>query len=678
MNRSLLPAATAAVLALVAASSALAGEFEPDGTFGFDASAAASIDFESPPPPSPDPSQPPPTVTASDTALDGSHVLSLGAYESQDFVVALPAEARAYRASLWLRGGEAVGYLGVSYGAGARLDMIATLYPTGRMTSDGWVELANDALRVDGTRTPTVSVGAFCTSSCELDAFELVPGTPLVAPVDPSCKGIGDSGVCGEGQVCTWGECRDVNGWVPPIPAERDAVTNYLENRLRFLFGPYFERAVDLPFALLAIEQMRHASDPWSYWNGFMLAVRRLHDGHTSTSGTADYALENPKPLSVCFVEGDADASHATAPSDPAHLDVLVSHVGSDHALGLARGDRLVRVDGQHPIAWARSLVEISWPFSQASNHETFAELASRLRSFISRYAETIEVIRCVEQGGVASCGPVETISIGALPLDPPGTTIDAISCDSRPLRHLGTSPPSHTGSDANAVYHGLVLEADPAERIYGVEWESLDTSSGNDGVGANLKAAVNELRTAPAAGAIFDHRTGFGGTIVGADIVWDFAVPHTQLTFFQSRQRAEDEQPTLAEGVALFAAGLSHGLVDYAGGATPSDIPVALLVTQDVSASDWLPLGLKQGPHTRIFGPYQTNGGFSTRFVLGYWFGMQYVLASGDTFTADGVSHNGKGVEPDELVLPRQSDLVRGIDTVFEAALAWIRAELP
>lgn len=51
--------------------------------------------------------------------------------------------------------------------------------------------------------------------------------------------------------------------------------------------------------------------------------------------------------------------------------------------------------------------------------------------------------------------------------------------------------------------------------------------------------------------------------------------------------------------------------------------------------------------------------------------------MAVGDTFDPTGMSLNGKGVEPDILVLPKQSDLMAGRDTVYEAALAWVRQEL-
>jgi C-terminal processing protease CtpA/Prc len=55
----------------------------------------------------------------------------------------------------------------------------------------------------------------------------------------------------------------------------------------------------------------------------------------------------------------------------------------------------------------------------------------------------------------------------------------------------------------------------------------------------------------------------------------------------------------------------------------------------------------------------------------------MGYVMAVGDDILADGSTHNGRGVQPDVVVLPKQSDLLVGKDTVFEAALAWVRQEL-
>lgn len=664
------PALAAAAALLSASAAARAGSFDAQGEFHFDEAAVWTLDFEQGLPETDEPVE----LVESDSALSGSHVLSVGAYQQGEFIATVPTLPLTYRASVWVRGGEGAGFLVVAYSDDqGRADEISTLYPTGRLTSDGWVELANEGLRVDGARATIVAMGVFAPSGAEVDGLELVPDGEIEGVPNAVCDGAVDADACGVGQICMWSECRSVNGWVPPIPRDRDDVADYLEYRLRYLFGPYLERTLDLPVAATALAQMRLASDPWGYWNGFMLAVRRLHDGHTSTTGTASWVLENPKPLTICFLEGDADLSHAAAPSHPLYHDVLVSHAGADHHLGLRAGDRLVSVDGMHPIEWARSLVTTNWSQPAISNHRTFAEIASNLRSTISRYANAIVVIRCDSAQG--SCAEPETISIAELALEPVDTPVDAVACDNRPLRHLADSPASHQGA-WDDVFYGIVNESDETERIYGVEWESLMTN-GNDYMGPALRAAVNAIR-ADGRGAIFDHRTGNGGTSAGAAIIWDFAASRHPLDVFQFRQRAEDEQPTLAEGMALFEQAFAEGTMEYAGSSSPTTMPVALLLTEDVSASDWLPLGLQGAPTVRSFGPYETNGAFSTRFMLTYWFGMQVVLAVGDTFVADGRSLNGTGVVPDELVLPRQSDLLAGTDTVFTRALEWVRGELP
>jgi C-terminal processing protease CtpA/Prc len=176
----------------------------------------------------------------------------------------------------------------------------------------------------------------------------------------------------------------------------------------------------------------------------------------------------------------------------------------------------------------------------------------------------------------------------------------------------------------------------------------------------------------------LLDHRSGNGGTLAGPSILWDYFVERRPSDVYVDRQRAEDERPSLAEGQAIWEAALERGWVNHVGSSSPDgiDVKVALLLTRDVSASDWLPLGLKGSPNARIFAPFETNGAFSTRYMLGYWLGLRYVLASGDTFIATGETLNGHGVEPDVVVLPLQSDLVVGRDTLFEVALAWLREE--
>jgi len=140
----------------------------------------------------------------------------------------------------------------------------------------------------------------------------------------------------------------------------------------------------------------------------------------------------------------------------------------------------------------------------------------------------------------------------------------------------------------------------------------------------------------------------------------------------------ANDEGPsTVEEGQQWFSSYKSL-LGEKAGSSKPhSDIPVALLLTWDVSASDFLPYELKGGKRVRLFGPGPTMGAFGTFYQYSYWGGLLWSLAAQDSISPEGVTMTGHGVIPDELILPTQSDLLKGRDTLHDAAVAWIRKEM-
>jgi C-terminal processing protease CtpA/Prc len=192
------------------------------------------------------------------------------------------------------------------------------------------------------------------------------------------------------------------------------------------------------------------------------------------------------------------------------------------------------------------------------------------------------------------------------------------------------------------------------------------------------LEQAVDEFRS-KARGVILDHRTGFGGTSAGPAIFWALVRNPTPLDVFQLRQRADEQPPkSLLEGKALFDQLAAAGEVEIAGSSSADlDLPVALLIHLDGSASDWLPLGFKGAPKAKVFGPYATAGAFSTLLTFGYWFGLGYSIAVGDTLHSSGQMLNGHGVAPDVVVVPLQSDLLAGKDSVYDAALAWVRQGL-
>jgi C-terminal processing protease CtpA/Prc len=83
----------------------------------------------------------------------------------------------------------------------------------------------------------------------------------------------------------------------------------------------------------------------------------------------------------------------------------------------------------------------------------------------------------------------------------------------------------------------------------------------------------------------------------------------------------------------------------------------------------------MKGSPHVRLFGPHGTAGAFST-FIQFSGGGLGFQLGSGESLAPTGETLITHGVVPDVVLLPLHSDLLAGKDTLFEAALAWVRSE--
>ena len=113
------------------------------------------------------------------------------------------------------------------------------------------------------------------------------------------------------------------------------------------------------------------------------------------------------------------------------------------------------------------------------------------------------------------------------------------------------------------------------------------------------------------------------------------------------------------------------------------SGTKIAWINGQDYSMNDIVPRTLQGDPSFRIFGPVSTAGAYgevsSLPPILGSWtVGKLQVLDMrvGDTF-ADAVGsswQSGHGVVPDVVVVQKESDLLRGVDTVLAAAKAWLQ----
>ncbi len=695
MNKQQLVTLTAAGLALLPATRALAGDFDQAGRFVPD---PTSVAFERGLNPisyfqegSSEECLFPHFDLIADAAdaLEGSEYIKVDSFGSclerivlfgDDVLVPeappAPDQAASYTASLWMRHGSASARLVVRY---AEEDVvIGVLAPTGRATSDGWVELASNPVPIDGARKPLVYVRFIdfaAEDGVDLDAIELVESGPFRD--QPTCTGYADP-VCGEDAVCISGRCKLGGPSVPPLPRDeiRSEMVASLKSKLHTFFGGQSTRQNNLPLALATVESLMEAQTGWQFWNGWATAIHQLGDWHTNIN-SAFQETEPGAGLNVCFIEGSADRSQTIAPKHPVFPDVMVSHTGTGSIAGLAAGDRLVAIDGLHPIEWARGLSGVNWshhPPCDPQSYSDYVEDLGRSRGLISRYATNFTVVRCDQTSGQCN-GELETIAVAELP----PVSGQGVACDNRPSYHLGVNSPAEDHRVGFDFFEGRIDGTSEEEAIFGMLWDTLYGGGDPNGyVNGKIRNAVTRWKN-EARGVILDHRAGNGGTLDAPQYMTELVRPTETwaVALMPIHKAAWDGPASASEGIALFNSFASSS--PYVVGSEQYDaaLPVALITHRDGSASDYLPQGMKGAPKTRIFGPGPTAGAFSTFIQFVYWGDVSFQFASGDTISKDGAALIGHGVIPDEIVEQKQSDLLAGKDSIHEAALAWVRQEL-
>jgi hypothetical protein len=674
---------------------ARAGSFDIAGTFVPDPTDVAFVDFETTPdrylPPDQDMSCTPPAFTDVEAkdALSGDHLVNVKVPSdrcAERFLFTLPKDDQgSYVARVWTRHGLPQMNVYVTYMDTSLAGVAAFFSATGRGTSDGWVEYATNEFPVVGSQVDKAYLKIYDSTDVDgidVDALEVVRSGTFVAP--KTCTGVQDP-ACSSEEACIFGQCQLARLVVPVLPVGglQGSTVDFLEAQLTKFYGAAFSRKNYLPNAIAAMEQMRGATTAWQYWGGFAKAIHELHDWHTDTFGGLEIYLAPTRRLNACFYEADADLTHVDFPRDARYPDIVVSHTGpAETAMGLHPGDRLLAIDGVHPIAWAEALVSSNWGYHIADDPNVYADLAEALGgpywtggALIITYASTMTVLRCDAASGTCSNAP-ETIAVSTIPNTPGG---DDVACDNRPVYHFAPSVASQPDPGNHyvfgSVFEGPVAEATDDEKIYTMVWDSLDgQGSPTSGLNAALLAALADFK-ANARGVILDHRAGNGGTLDSATYVTGLVRPPSIAAglMIPMETAGYDGPVTPMEGQALFTLFSSVSPYKVGDDAWPSALPVALVLHRDGSASDYMPFGMKGGQNLRIFAAHQTAGAFSTYISFESNTLIPFQFASGDTIGADGTPILGAGVQPDEVVYPKQSDLLRGHDTVFDAALAWL-----
>ena len=590
--------------------------------------------------------------------------------------------------TVFVRAGGALPELRAVYGRKA-LDAQALGFPTaqvvavrtGRATSDGWIELSTGP--IDGTVAGAAMRGLLLTSASggpdgaffSADALEIRAVAP--APLSGGeCSIPHEAEQCKKGAVCIEAQCIDsavAYGALPPLETRKDIVARTAAYLTRFQEDRHAAAAAAEGFAKELPAIAKSADTPAAFFRPYAAAFGKVRGAHTSapgpdpfarlSAGAIQYVRYDGSELAACFGLVDKDLAgggrgygvYATTDKSPLKI-----------------GDVIDTVDGEPVDSWlARVSAEHGMLAADADSDRPL--LASALHSLVMRYGRDLAVQRCT---GPGAC---EAVSVPLLPLRKAATTaFDKLACT--PRFKLAVTVPS--GVDANA-YEAAISETSAGGIV------NLHTN----GEPLDDKAWVSTVAGAFESGSplVIDKRRGDGG---GGDALATWAgylrrgSGYGLFTVSRVDHAHIDGSPGFLDQV-LGCSGLSFSgpcslaylqAFDSKPGALPAK--VAWLNVLDGSASDMATYFAKGASGVRIFAPNRTMGLFGGLGIMGNflpgWGGGSVQI--GDTREGatpaerrSGAFRSGRGIEPDEVVVQLQSDLLAGKDTMLERARTWL-----
>lgn len=556
------------------------------------------------------------------------------------------------------------------------------LTPSGRVTSDGWEEWVSDAFDflLGGVLAPELvledagSTGnPFSTlpeRAVAIDAIEVED----LGPAELEGRACG---ACGPAGRCRFGRCADrvvVEGPGFSRAVDRDAYVARRRFEWETFLGHRAAREQD-PATASSFEALAQLEE--GFWPAFGRLIDATRDGHAQrpivggVSGLASGA---------CLQLGEADLLPG-APSRP-----MVFRSSGEHPAGLEPGDVLTTVDGE-PLEAFLERRRDDLVFSGDPRIRDVA-VAPQLGPLAAREGLTLGLQRC-DAGGACSAVEVDYAAL-AEPLwrgELPDWARPEVPCDPR-------FDQSGDVSDIAASDHVDVIQQDGVTRL------RINATTGpNFGDFSGWTSEVDAAFATSPGAMVLDQRRGDGGSFLGlfylarhfffegdtpisVVVPWLFRTPNEQALLGQLATCARTSPS------AAFNCGGAQWITAQAvapnvpGAGAAANAKVAILTGLNVSGNDWLTdfLRRRRG-NTRVFGPAPTFGAFGE--VVGLpahdlgFFGPRIQLTGGIVATGalDPLTTflDGDGVEPDVVVLQKQSDTLLGVDTQLREAQAWL-----
>jgi peptidase S41-like protein len=391
--------------------------------------------------------------------------------------------------------------------------------------------------------------------------------------------------------------------------------------------------------------------------NHLALAMRESHTMVFDQSVNAT-AVRPGVPLFV--VGGWGDNRHFRAGLTPlADSSLLVYKAAPVHPLGLGTGDIVLGYGG---VPWKRLYRELldaqlpltGWWWGSSSSSWTHSMLMCAGLNW--HLFDTIDVLKYATG---------DTVHLSVAPLSTPATA--PLDCTEQ-LPIPGVPMPDYLGS-GDPVSWGIV-SGTQIGYVYVRAW----TGS----AGTQLYTAVHTLLTQhQTTGLIFDFRTNYGGNM-------GLAYPALELLFGEEVSTigfVDRCSPTDHLGLCPSPNGPPSAYVIHGQAPANYDRPIAVLVGPGaLSSGDQVAHLFSFHPRARFFGKSTAtafNGPASIGLGIGGWI-SRFAVADAYRVNApdDYLTHDEFHV--DEPVWLEPDDVVRGIDTVAEAAIRWINNRAP
>ena len=656
-------------------------------------------------------------VSAPGEAIEGDGYLSLGGRTAATFLDLRPAAdrfaGRRIEARVWQRvKGTRAHVALVWYAAGAD-DVLAgdliggvevgsvVFQPTGRLTQDGWEEWTSGPV---DARMATVGVGLlrifdeqlFGLESgtadydgglrVELDGLEFRDLGEARVP-DVACRLVDEDETCGADGQCLYGRCVDAAAVMGSLVQEPTLRAEYIERRifeLRYFEGGRFPLTqIDLFEPSLRAEMAPEATAR-SFRSALSVAYQRLADGHAAPPVTALRIPVANAGVCVHLGQGDLMPSVGAAPM------VFGAEPGSPRAGLLAPGDVLMSIDGLAPEDWA----PLARRHSRYSGDPSARTLVSTPELFEAALLTGAQLSfgRCGITAPGRRCNPAnlqrievdlaeraEAVWAGL----PPAWLSSYLPCDFRLLSAVpgaGDHEYAYAATRAEGGVQYLQINGMPAPNLPGGEaWLST----------------VSSALTGGPERVVLDQRLGSGGSITAVDHLATYLTSRTDFYAMNLYPQLDrpldaalrdhlvrcDQQASFTKSCGSF---LNWPLGSFSSASPRArTAKVAVLNGADVSGNDFITriLTFRTTGQTRIFGGTRTYGAFGVVWrrpaflgeVAGGSFQVHDAVFLRSTSDTNLDFTTGRGVAPDEVVLQSQRDAVLGVDTVLEAAKAWV-----